>query len=324
MIDKDGTFLLSEGKGLSKLGLKSGDVVGKSVYDLYKDFPAMLDKMKEAFNGESVKAEFKIGDYYFENWYSPQSNQKGEIISLLGLSVDITEQKKAEIKILQHQIRLKELANDLTISEEKIRKQIAIDLHDDVGQLLASMRMQMARITDMEENPELIVRMKSISQGLLKSVQATRAAIFDLSPPQLNEIGLVAATHDWMKEQIEQKHHIKTIISSDSEDFKLNENTTFLLFRSIKELMMNTVKHAKASQLTITFKRKDNLLEIAVEDDGVGFNYGVDLMRLKSDSYGLFSIQERISDLGGLMVVDSVIDKGTKIKLTVPLNGKRA
>ena len=235
---------------------------------------------------------------------------------------DITDRKMAELKIDQYQQRLKGLANELTISEEKIRKQIAVDLHDHVGQLLASMRMQMARITDMEENPELTVRMKSISQGLLKSIQATRAAIFDLSPPQLNEIGLVAATHDWMKEQIEQKHDIKTVISSDSEDFKLEENTRFLLFRSIKELMMNTVKHAKASQLTIALKTIGNMLEITIEDDGSGFNYNPDLLRLKSDSYGLFSIQERMSDLGGIMKVESVMDKGTLIKLTVPLSEK--
>ena len=186
------------------------------------------------------------------------------------------------------------------------------------------MRMQMARITDLEEDPDLTVRMKSISQGLLNSIQATRAAIFDLSPPQLNEIGLVAATNDWMKEQIEQKHHIKTVISGENEEFKLDENTLLLLFRSIKELMMNAVKHAKASQLTMIFKRKGNTVEMTIEDNGIGFNYSEDLLRLKSDSYGLFSIQERISDLGGLMVIDSVIDKGTKVKLSVPFNYKRA
>jgi signal transduction histidine kinase len=240
----------------------------------------------------------------------------------MGMVMDITDQKMAEMKVHQYQQRLKDLANELTISQEKIRKQIAVDLHDNVGQLLASIRMQMAGIIEMEENPELTIRLKNISQGLLKSIQATRAAIFDLSPPQLNEIGLVAATHDWMKEQIEQKHHIKTVISCDTEDFKLNENTAFLLFRSIKELIINAVKHGQARQLKVAIRKKDNFLEIAVEDDGVGFDYNVDLLRLKSDSYGLFSIQERTSDLGGSMVVDSVIDKGTKIKLTVPLNEK--
>ena len=86
--------------------------------------------------------------------------------------------------------------------------------------------------------------------------------------------------------------------------------------------MMNTVKHARASQLTIALKTIGNTLQITIEDDGSGFNYNPDLLRLKSDSYGLFSIQERMSDLGGSMEVDSVMDKGTLIKLTVPLSEK--
>ena len=85
---------------------------------------------------------------------------------------------------------------------------------------------------------------------------------------------------------------------------------------------MNTVKHAKANQLEIALKRTENTLEITIEDDGRGFNYSPDLLRLKRDSYGLFSIQERLSDLGGIMEIDTVIDKGTKIKLTIPLNDK--
>jgi len=235
---------------------------------------------------------------------------------------NITDHKMAEKKIVQYQQRLKDLASELIISEEKIQKQIAIDLHDNVGQMLASIRMQMARITDMEENPELIVRMKSISKGLLKSIQSTRAAIFDLSPPQLNEIGLCAATFDWMKEQIEGKHDIKTVFLGESEEFVLDENTQLLLFRSLKELMMNTVKHAKASHITTTFKKNDNMLDMIIEDDGIGFNFNPDLLRLKSNSYGLFSIHERFIDLGGCIEVDSVVDKGTKIKLSIPLKDK--
>ena len=96
MISKDGTFLLSEGKGLSKLDLKPGEVVGKSVFELYKDYPDMLTQMRKAFNGETVTIEVKVGDNYFNTWYTPHKNREGEIIGLLGLSVNITERKQAE------------------------------------------------------------------------------------------------------------------------------------------------------------------------------------------------------------------------------------
>lgn len=96
MIDIDGNFLLSEGKGLTKLGLKRGEVVGQSVFDLYKDFPDMLDQMRATFKGETLSFEVKVGDQYFSNWYSPHKNSDGEIIGLLGLSVNITKVKRAE------------------------------------------------------------------------------------------------------------------------------------------------------------------------------------------------------------------------------------
>ncbi len=95
MIAKDGTILLSEGKGLSKIGAKAGQNVGKSVFKQYKDYPDILEKIRKAFNGESVTAEVNIGGVYFRNWYTPHINNKGEIIGLLGLSVNITERKKA-------------------------------------------------------------------------------------------------------------------------------------------------------------------------------------------------------------------------------------
>ena len=96
MTDKNGKFLLSEGKGLSKLGLKPGQVVGESVFELYKDYPDMLNAMRKALNGETVAMEVDVGDNCFRSWYTPQKSREGEIIGLLGLSVNITERKRAE------------------------------------------------------------------------------------------------------------------------------------------------------------------------------------------------------------------------------------
>ncbi|MFK5857152.1 MAG: PAS domain S-box protein, partial [Bacteroidota bacterium] len=318
MIDKDGTFLLSEGKGLEKLGLKGGDVVGKSIYELYKDFPEMLDKMRQAFSGQTVIMEHEVGDNWFKSWYTPHLNQNGEIIGLLGLAINITEQKHAELQIMEYQKRLKDLALDLTLAEEKTRKQIANDLHDHVGQLLASSRMQLSTINDEMDKLEVSKKIKNISKALLLATQATREAIFNLSPPQLHEIGLYAAIHDWMKEQIEIKYGIKTAISGKKENYNLDENTRFLIFRSIRELMINVTKHARAAHLNIEMNRKKDMLEILVQDDGVGFDYNSKLFRLKSKSYGLFSIQERMSDLGGSMKIISAPGFGTKIKLVIP------
>ena len=235
---------------------------------------------------------------------------------------EITDKKNAEFKILEHQQRLKDLANELIISEETVRKQIAEDLHDNVGQMLSSSRMQLSRVIDAEQDPEMTIRLKSISKALLKSTQSTREAIFNLSPPQLSEIGLYSAVHDWMDRQIDSKYDIGTSISGESELFYLEDSTKYLLYRSIKELMMNVLKHAQASQMKVDFKRKGAVLKVTVEDNGIGFNYRPELLNQKNMSYGLFSIQERLTDLGGSFAIDSVINKGTKATISIPIKIK--
>jgi len=319
MIAKDGTFLLSEGKGLEKIGLKGSDVVGMSVFDLYKDYPTMIDDMKRAFNGETVITEIEMGDNYFKNWYTPHLDQKGVIIGLLGLSINITNQKKAELKILKYQNRLKELSLELTLTEEKQRKQLAVDLHDDVGQLLSSSRMQLAAI-DFDADQKLIEKkIKDISQTLLLATKATREVIFNLSPPQLNEIGLYAAIHDWMKKEIEKKYKIRTSIIGDIAKYDLKENTRFLLFRSIRELLINVVKHARATSIKVILINDYKSLVIVVKDDGIGFDYESEKPSFSDMGFGLFSIQERISNVGGSITIDSRLNFGTEIKLSVPI-----
>jgi PAS domain S-box-containing protein len=111
LIDKDGFFLLSEGKGLSLLGLKPGEVVGKSVFDIYKDYPDMLEEMKRVFQGETISSEVLIADtIHFKNWYSPQLSASNEIIGLIGLTIDISELKQAE--------------EALKLSEQKFKNQV--------------------------------------------------------------------------------------------------------------------------------------------------------------------------------------------------------
>jgi PAS domain S-box-containing protein len=311
------------------------NATGYTLQELYskpfRDFIHPEDfKKTEDEIGKLIKGKVAIN---FENRYIAKS---GDLIDLSWTAIavpedsklyciarDVTEKKTAEKSIIEYQDRLKDLARELTIAEEKIRKQIAVDLHDHVGQMLSSARMQMTRIIDMEKDVDLVVRMKSISQTLLRAIQATRAAIFDLSPPQLNEIGLIAAVEDWMKEQIEEKHPVKIRFTNEKEPFNLDEDTRYLLFRSIKELVINVVKHAKATQIHVASYLRDNQFEIIVKDNGIGFQYNPDILKLKSNVYGLFSINERISNLGGNMYVDSKIPGGTTIKLTLPLTGKQ-
>ncbi len=100
VIAKDGRFLLSEGKGLAKLGLKAGEVVGQSVFDMYKDYPDLLESIRRCFEGETFYGEHTIGPVHFRNWYTPFLDENGQVVGLLGLSMDITDEAKAKEQII--------------------------------------------------------------------------------------------------------------------------------------------------------------------------------------------------------------------------------
>ena len=320
MIAEDGTFLLSEGKGLSKLGLKPGQVVGKSVFELYKDYPDMLDEMRRAFNGETVTGEVYIDGHYFRSWYTPHKNHENEIVGLLGLSVNITEQKQAEEKLQEYQRRLKALASELTRTEERERRNIALDLHDHVGQSLAVMRMQLAVARKEVGGSKVAAILDEVSGSLREAIQDTRHVISDLSSPLINELGLAAALSEWLKVRIGERYGLETEFIDDGEPKPLGEDTRAILYRSVRELLANVIKHANANQVSVSLQRRDGAVQIVVEDDGVGL---ADDRHPEKDSteggFGLFSIKERMSDLGGSLKIESHPRRGVRVTLTAPL-----
>ncbi len=239
---------------------------------------------------------------------------------IFGMAMDITERKQAEQKILEYQQRLKALASQLTIAEEAERRRIAADLHDHVGQTLALIRLQIASLRELISNPGQTEMLDEISESLRQTVQETRDLIYDLSPPQLNEIGLSAAILDWLEEHVEKRYEIKTECISNGPEEQLDKNLRSILFRNTRELVFNVIKHSHASQVKIRVLQDHNHLEILVKDNGIGFDAGAVSPFLKDESsFGLFSIQERMADMGGSLEIVSEPGQGTKAIIHVPL-----
>jgi signal transduction histidine kinase len=284
----------------------------------------VLEKYKEAIRDKRIihweeTTEYPSGVIVGEVAVAPVFDEDGNCTHLIGSVHEITERKKAEEHILRYQQRLKKMATELTLTEERQRKAIASDLHDHVGQLISSSRLELAAIHDGMEKTDILSKLTSISKTLQEGIQATRTAIFNLSFPQLNEMGLFAAISDWLYEQIELKHGIKTLLTGPDQKYNLNETTRLLVFRSIRELLNNVLKHARATQVNVNIKSKATTLEITIRDDGVGFDLDSIGKRSGISGLGLFSIKERMEDIGGSISIQSKEGMGTKIILLVAL-----
>ncbi|NQV03728.1 MAG: PAS domain S-box protein, partial [Bacteroidia bacterium] len=265
----------------------------------------------------------KSGEERFISWSNNEVMADGEIIGTISYGLDITEQKMLEQQAMKYQERLKALATELTQSEERQRMEIATVLHDHIGQILASSRLQLTAILQTVQDEDLVPKLKAISENLRQVVLEIRNLIFDLSSPILNELGLVAAIKDWLEEQVHHQYGIQTELHTEHQKFPLEEEIRTLLFRSIKELLNNVINHANANCVKVSLKQQESNLSVTVYDDGIGFNYNADLVRIKNGGgFGLFSIQERMQDIGGQIEIKSSPGRGTKVVLEVPLKSK--
>jgi signal transduction histidine kinase len=253
----------------------------------------------------------------------PIKNDNGEVVNVVGIEEDMTRRKLAEMEIQQYQDRLKALASQLTITEEKERRTIAADLHDHVGHSLALARMQLESIPEAKSELEKNILVKDVSSILLTALQDTRNLISELSSPSMHEIGLRAAVAEYLEEQIAKRRGLKTEFVDDIGDAYgkiLAENMRALLFRNVRELLVNVVKHARANKVRVHFTEVAGGVKISVEDDGVGFDPGAGKApKGPTGGFGLFSIQERMTDMGGSCAIQSEPGMGCRVTLTVPV-----
>ena len=136
----------------------------------------------------------------------------------------------------------------------------------------------------------------------------------------MNEIGLAAAISEWLEEQIQKRQGLETDFRDECGKVPLHEDTRAILFRSVRELLANVVKHAQARRVSVCVKKVGSHLKIAIKDNGVGFDFLKAFGTSRTQGgFGLFSIQERMGDLGAGFKVESEPGKGCLVELTVPL-----
>jgi PAS domain S-box-containing protein len=328
LADSEGRFVDGNRAAENLIGYEREDVIGKKVADV--DLLSAEQLSRAQANLKKVIA----GDLSGPNEYTVKRKDGtnvsievrnfpvkigGKILSL-GIARDITEHKRTEQKLLEHQAELKSLASQLSLTEERERHRLATDLHDQISQSLVISKIKLDQLHKSSASDELNESLKDISNCLGQIIDDTRALTFDLSYPILYELGFEAAVAEWLADQIQEKHGIRTEFVDDGRNKPLDDDICVLLFRNVRELLINVVKHAQADKVRVSIRKiKDNIC-ISVEDDGVGFDpVEAASLATKRAKYGLFSIRERLEQLGGQIEIDSKMGNGSRIKMKAPL-----
>jgi signal transduction histidine kinase len=209
------------------------------------------------------------------------------------------------------------MASELLLAEERERQRLAESLHDGPSQALFRARLKLDQLSLSEP------RAREISTILEDIGKMLNTMTFELSPVVLRTLGLRHAIRS-LAGDMQQRYGLSIKIQDDGKEITLDERVVLILFRSVRELLINIVKHARTAKATLSIKKVDNRLQIAIEDRGKGFDLGEQSGQVERGHFGLFSIRERLAYLGGSFNVRSAPGKGTSVTLNAPLLAQAA
>ena len=308
--------------------------------------PRVLEKFRRSIEAEEVWEDTfplrsREGSYrWFLSRAIPIHDERGKILRWLGTNTDVTEQRDAEEQLralnqtLEQRVRegvavaeqrtaqLRSLASELIQAEQRERRRLSTLLHDHLQQLLVASKIQLSAIRRRIRDETLLGPLQQVDRLLEESIEESRSLTRDLSPPILYEAGLAAGL-EWLARRKQEKYGLKVRVRADADAAPADEETTILLFESVRELLFNVVKHAHTDSAEVTMRAcGDEEVMIEVADQGSGFETAAAEDVRDLDSFGLFSVRERLRAVGGCVDIHSAPGKGTRISLRVP-RGKR-
>lgn len=234
------------------------------------------------------------------------------------LQKELMERKRTEERLMAYQRRLRSLSSELTLAEERERRRIAGYLHDNLGQALALAKNKLDHLKG--SLPRNQAGEFEEARGLIEGlIGHTRSLIFEVSPPLLESLPY-AASVELLAENILEKNGIPFKLEVEEIPLPLAGDVRVLVFKAIRELLVNIVKHARAHQVEIFMGTEGNAMVVEIIDDGIGFKVSADLIPPAGrQGFGLFSVRERLTYLNGRCMVRSKPGKGTSIRMVVPL-----
>ncbi|HLA33847.1 MAG TPA: PAS domain-containing protein [Rhodocyclaceae bacterium] len=262
-----------------------------------------------------------------------QRDAEGHPCRVTGTLLDISGRKNWERLLINYQITLEQkvidrtrqlhaMAMELSMTEDRERRTIAQELHDDLCQILAVAKLKLTALElpeACEPRRESTQPLKEIEELLDKASNSVRSLSLQLSPPLLHQFGLISAL-EWLAEEMQKLHGLTVRVYGDETSLPSNDALNGSLFRIVRELLNNVVKHAGVGEADVSITLEEEHLVVTVADAGQGFDAHHELAPSAQGGYGLFSVRERIGFIGGKMHIDSRLGEGTVVEMSIPLN----
>ncbi|MBI2831632.1 MAG: response regulator [Chloroflexi bacterium] len=308
-MDREFRYTSSMGAGLAALKQLPDEIVGKTLFEVTvshdPDSPVILAH-RRAMAGTPATYEMEREGRALLCHVEPLLDERGEIAGLIGLAMDITERKRAEDELRAMSRRLVEL-------QEKERRAIARELHDQTGQLLTALKIQLDRIA--HSPPEKVSSFSEDAQALVNELMSQiRNMSLDLRPSMLDDLGLLPALL-WHFERYTAQTHVRVDFKHSGLRERLPADVSTAAYRIVQEALTNVVRHSGVNEVSVQAWADHNALFVRIEDKGCGFD--IETMPASS-SGGVSGIRERARLLDGKVEITSAQGAGTCILAELP------
>jgi signal transduction histidine kinase len=242
--------------------------------------------------------------------------EQGKLVRVWCVARDITELVELNHRLCEKQDRLTLYARQLVGAEERARRATAVDLHDGIGQHLVGLAMTLDAAAS--RSPPAVRLLLGEATHTVREVQSiTQRVIADLSPPGLYELGLEPALK-WLSVYMRGKDNLQVELQVAAGAAACNLELRVLVFKLIRELLRNVVKHSGVQSAAVTVTQTPNELCVVVEDRGVGFEWQLCLFEPRSEGFGLWSVADRVRAAAGEMTVDTAPGRGCRVSVVFP------
>lgn len=232
---------------------------------------------------------------------------------------DMAQRIQERTEQLQEMVKIRGQLLDRLISvQEEERRRIARELHDEIGQVLSAIMLDISRLTDVLPTEATLARERlERSRALVsQSLSELRRMIYDLRPEVLDQLGLVPALRSYVRNHLEDQN-IQVNLSIQGLKDRLPKQTEVTLFRVVQEAGTNILRHAGASQVDIELIATESAVTVTVTDNGKGFDVQTALQ--STGSWGLRGLRERAAVINGQLTIESVKGQGTRLQMKIPL-----
>ena len=311
------------------MGYSKDEAAGTIAHELLRtEFPQPLTEIRAElmrvghWEGDLIKTAKDGRRIVVAGRWALQWGKRDEAPRVLVINSDITERKRGEESLVLQREQLRALAERLQSVREEDRKKVARELHDQIGQILTSIKMDLTWVTRrlLKSEIEVLTRLTESIQLINDGVKAVRTICSGLRPGVLDDLGLAAAI-EWQASEFTSRNGVLCEVSVPPVDLHLDGDRATATFRIFQECLTNVIRHAQAKSVRVALCQEDGDILLVVEDDGIGFNPSG--LSNSLGSLGLLGMKERAQFCGGDVQISSSSGNGTTVTIRVPLDTPR-